>query len=47
VEDALFGGGCSQMKNCVGKKGSPPIMLLKISLKLYIYNEQKQKNDEG
>jgi hypothetical protein len=28
VEDALFGNGDSQMKSCVGKKGSPPIMLL-------------------
>jgi hypothetical protein len=37
VEDVLSGGGDSQMRNCVGRKESSPIMLLKISLKHYIY----------
>jgi hypothetical protein len=48
MEDVLFGGGDFQTRNCVGRKGSSPTMLLKISLKsyIYIYNEQKHKNDE-
>jgi hypothetical protein len=48
MEDVLFGSGVFQMRNCVRRKGSSPTMLLKISLKsyIYIYNEQKHKNDE-
>ncbi len=44
MEDVLFGGGDFQMRNCVRRKGSSPTMLLKISLKSYIYIYIMNKN---
>jgi hypothetical protein len=44
MEDVLFGGGDFQTRNCVGRKGSSPTMLLKISLKSYIYIYIMNKN---
>jgi hypothetical protein len=51
VEDALFGGEESQMRNCVGKKRIATRYALEnffkaIYISIYIYNEQKHKNDE-